>query len=178
MARDYRADFQAFVDQRMPSGDYVLPVLAADLVTELRKTDPALLRGWLDANAAQFVTQVLGDKARSDRGRRASDAPRSAFADAADRFTGGDEDALKPFDLHFVVGDDMVRRRLGDMTKADHIYVAGEHTKRSNAALFESAFHKAVAKRIPAGKTTQDVMDEQEYLRLRSSIRAPKSSAA
>lgn len=30
MARDYRADFQAFVDQRMPSGDYVLPVLAAD----------------------------------------------------------------------------------------------------------------------------------------------------
>lgn len=178
MARDYRADFQAFVDQRMPSGDFVLPVLAADLVTEMRKTDPALLRGWLDANATQFVTQVLGDRARSERGRRAVDAPRSAFAEAADRFSDGDSDALKPFDLHFVIGDDMTRRRLGDMTRADHLFVANEHTKRSNAALFEAAFHKAVAKRIPAGKTTQDVMDEQEYLRLRSSIRAPKKSAA
>lgn len=178
MARDYRADFQAFVDQRMPSGDYVLPVFAAELVAELRKAEPALLRGWLDANAAQFVTQVLGDQARSERGRRASDAPRSAFADAADRFAGGDEDALKAFDLHFVVSDDMLRRRLGDMTKADHLFVAGEHVKRSNAALFEAAFHKAVAKRIPDGKTTQDVLTEDEYLRLRSSIRAPKRSAA
>ncbi len=178
MARDYRADFQAFIEQRMPSGDYVLPVLAGDLVTELRQSDPALLRGWLDANAAQFLTQWLGDQARSQRGRQASDAPRSAFKDAADRFSGGDENALKQFDLHFVVSDDMLRRRLGDMTKADHLFVAGEHVKRSNAALFEAAFHRAVAKRIPAGKTTSEVLTEDEYLRLRSSIRAPKTSAA
>ena len=178
MARDYRADFQAFIEQRMPSGDYVLPVLAGDLVTELRQSDSALLRGWLDANAAQFLTQWLGDQARSQRGRQASDAPRSAFKDAADRFSGGDESALKQFDLHFVVSDNMLRRRLGDMTKADHLFVAGEHVKRSNAALFEAAFHRAVAKRIPAGKTTSEVLTEDEYLRLRSSIRAPKTSAA
>lgn len=178
MARDYRAEFHAFIDQRMPTGDYVLPVVAAELVTQLRKTDPQLLRGWLDSNAAQFVTQVLGDQARSQRGRQISEAPRSAFKTAADRFSEGDEDALKQFDLHFVVSDDMLRRRLGDMTKADHLFVAGEHIKRSNAALFESAFHKAIARRIPAGKTTQDVLTEDEYLRLRSSIRAPKTSAA
>jgi hypothetical protein len=178
MARDYRAEFQAFVDQRIPSGDYILPVLAADLVAELRKTNPSLLAGWLNANAEQFVTQVLGDQARSRRGRRAADAPRSAFKDAAERFGDGDSDALKAFDLHFVVSDDMLRRRLGDMTRADHLFVAGEHVKRSNAALFEAAFHRAVAKRIPAGKTTADVLTEDEYLRLRSSIRAPKNKAA
>jgi len=178
MARDYRAEFQAFVDQRIPSGDYILPVLAADLVAELRKANPSLLAGWLNVNAEQFVTQVLGDQARSRRGRQAADAPRSAFKDAADRFSDGDSDALKPFDLHFVVGDDMLRRRLGDMTKADHLFVAGEHVKRSNAALFECAFHKAIARRIPAGKTTEDVMSEDEYLRIRSSIRTPKTSAA
>lgn len=178
MARDYRAEFQAFVDERLPSGDYILPVLSADLVAELRKTNPSLLAGWLNVNAEQFVTQTLGDQARSRRGKQVSDAPRSAFKTAADRFSAGDEDALKQFDLHFVVSDDMLRRRLGDMTKADHLFVAGEHVKRSNAALFESAFHKAVAKRIPVGKTTADVMTEDEYARLRNSIRTPKTSAA
>jgi len=178
MARDYGADFQAFVDERLPGGDYILAVVSADLVAELRRTDPRLLAGWLDANAEQFVTQVLGDQARSRRGKQSSDAPRSAFKDAAERFEGGDKEALSPFDLHFVVGEDRLRRRLGDMTKADHLFVAGEHVKRSNAALFESAFHKAVAKRIPAGKTTSDVMTEDEYVRLRSSIRTPKTSAA
>lgn len=178
MSRDFRAEFQAFVDERMPSGDYALPVLSVELVSELRETDPSLLAGWLDANAEQFVTQVLGDQDRSRRARRASDAPRSAFSEAAKRHAAGDAEAMGAFDLRFIVSEDNLRRRLGEMTKADHLFVAGEHVKRSNAALFEAAFHRAVAKRIPAGKTTQDVLTEDQYLRLRSSIRAPKRSAA
>lgn len=166
---DYNAQFQDFVDERRPTGDYVLAVFAADLVTELRETNPDLLTNWLDINAAQFVTQVLGDQERSRRGRLLSDAPRSVFKIAANRFRAGDESA---FAQYFVVSDDKLRRRLGDMTRADHLFVAEWHIKRSNAALFEAAFHRAIAKRIPVGMTTKDAMSEAEYIRLRATLAA------
>lgn len=172
--RDYQAEFQAFVDARKPTaGDYVLAVHAAKLVNEMWEVDPDLLYGWLGLNAIHFVTQVLGDQERSDRGRSNLDAPRSAFAGAAKRFKDGDKEALKPFDFRFVVSGNNVRRRLGDMTKADHLFVADEHEKRSNAARFEEAFHRAIAKRIPDGKTTEDVLSEEEYLRFRDSFHPP-----
>lgn len=174
----YRAAFQAYIDGRLPKGDYVLPVVAADMVAELREKDPELLSGWLNANAEQFVTVFIGNQERSRRSQQAHDAPRTEFSDAAGRFGSGDLDALSPFAVHLVVDDKNTRRAIGDMTKADHLFVAGEHVKRSNAALLEAALHKAIAKKIPARKTTSDVMTEAEYLELRNSIRTPKTTAA
>lgn len=175
--RDYRTEFQTFVDARLPKGDFVLAVFAAELVEEMLKKNPDVLFGWLEENATLFVTQYLGDQQRADRNRHAVEAPRAAFKSAADRFTAGDKKALdeiRTFDKRFVVNEKMLRRRLGDMTSADHYYVAGEHTKREASARFEAAFHRVVAKLIPDGQTTSEVMTEQEFERLRDSIRTPK----
>jgi hypothetical protein len=169
LAAMYRTEFAEYVAKRLPKGDWAAPVVAAKIVTELRRKRPDLLAGWLDANAEQFITSHISTQDRIARQHRASDAPRSAFRAAADKFEAGDSTA---FDLRFVINANNLRRRVGDMSKSDHLYVAGEHDKRSASALFEAAFHRAIAKRIPNGKTTSDVLTEDEYLRLRDSITA------
>lgn len=176
--RDYRAEFLAYVDNNWPSGDYVRSVLAIDLVEDLRRSDPDLLAGWLEVNAEAFVTRFIGDRDRNQRSSEASTAPKRAFKAAAEKAAAGDTTAMSVFAATLVVNEENLSRPIGSMTKADHLFVAGEHVKRSNVALFEAAFHKAVAKKIPAGKTTADVLTEAEYERLHRSIRAGAASAA
>lgn len=163
------AEFQAYVDSHRPKGDFIMALFAAEIVAGLRIEAPDVLSKWLDANAEQFVTNFLGTQDRIRRGRQAHAAPAKAFNEAADRYAQGDQDALSPYDDYFVINEDNLRRRVGDMFSGDHMYVASKHIERSNSALFEAAFHKAVAKRIPPGKTTADVMTDDEYLRLRKS---------
>lgn len=176
--RDYQEEFQAFVQERRPSADYVLPVLAAELVDALRSSDPELLAGWLDLHAPRFVADYLGTANRSLRARQRGEFSRSAFRASGDALSAGDPEARSLFAVEFVVSADEMRRPLGSMTKADHLFVAERHAERSNAALFEAAFHRALAKKIPAGKTTSDVMTEEQYLRLRRTLGTPKTSAA
>lgn len=173
--RDYACEFQAYLSKHLPQGDYVLPIVSAEIVEGLRATDPDLLAGWLAVNAQRFVGVYVGSVERSARARQASDAPRRAFAIAAE---SDDREALTTFGIHFVVNDGNLRRRLGDMTKADHLYVAERHTDRANAGLFEAAFHKAIARRIPAGKTTSEVLTEDAYAQLRKTIHAQQETAA
>lgn len=173
-ARDYNLEFQRFAARFIPDSDYVLAVVADRVVKVLAAEDPDLLDGWLRLNAANFVTQFLGDQDRAARNRRNAESPRRAFSSAAKEFAAGDATGLgrirSLFDERFVVNQDNVRRRLGDMTAADHLFVAGEHTRRANTAKLEAAFHRAIAKRIPEGQTTKDVLDEEEYERMRLSI--------
>lgn len=168
--RDYIADFQKVIDAHMPTGDYVLPLLAADIVAELREQDQDLLGGWLWLNAEQLVTGYLGDRLRAQRNRRRADGPRSAFAEAAAAFGDGDDSALDIFKKALVIDDHKTRRPIGKMTAADHRYVAKEYHTTAKSAQVLAGFHEAIARRIPNGKTTADIMDEAEYLRLRDSI--------
>jgi hypothetical protein len=175
MSRDFNAEFQKYVDAH-PLDGITTAVAASQIVTELRDKDADLLIGWLDENAEHFITRFLGDRARTQRSFKASSGPRSAFSDAAERFERDGDRAV--FDGMFVIDGAKTWRRLGDMSKDDHLFVASEHEDRSKVALFEAAFHRAVAKRIPKGKTTQDVMSEEEYLKLRGSIGTSRKIAA
>lgn len=171
MSRDYRVDLQAFIEARMPDSDYVQAVVAQKITAELREKDPDLLAGWLDLNAEQVLNQYIGTQERSQRARVRAGADASVFGEAADRHAAGDQTAMHPFQLRLVVTDDLLRRRVGDMTKADHLFVAEKYEETSNSALMESAFHRAISKKIPNGKTTSDVLSEEQYLRIRKSIR-------
>ncbi len=176
--RDFSAEFDAYIAASLPETDYVAAVVAGEVVDKLRVNDPELLAGWLDMRAAVVVTDFIGSQQRSQRASASRGRGAAEFADAADRFKDGDSSALAPFSTLLVVTEENLRRRIGDMSKADHLFVAEQHVKRSEAALFEAAFHRAIAKRIPAGKTTRDVLSEEDYLKMRDSIRPAKRASA
>lgn len=177
MSRNYDEDFNAFLVAHLPASDFVPAALAADLVADLRRDDSDLLTGWLDLHAAAILTRSITSRLKGDRSLATRSRPMRDFADASERFGDGDAEALRPFEALCVVNEDNLRRQIGDMTKTDHLFVAQQHVKRSNAALFEAAFHKAIAKRIPAGQVTSDVLSEEEFLQLRESIRTPRPRA-
>jgi hypothetical protein len=57
--RQYVAEMRALIDAETASGDYSSPLVAEHIVNKLRVTDPALLQGWLDAQAVQFVRHMI-----------------------------------------------------------------------------------------------------------------------
>lgn len=179
MTRNHQAEFQEFVNSWSLDGT-TTSVVAAEIASKLRAEDPDLLSGWLDLNAEQFITRFLGDQARSRRSHAVSSRPRSAFARAAERFASGDREPLYSIfsDTTFVVDEEKTHKSVGSMTKADHLFVSNDYGQQAAPLLFEAAFHKAVAKRIPNGKTTADVMSEEDYVRLRSSIGSLGAKAA
>jgi hypothetical protein len=170
-ARDYRADMNALLDIKVPDSEFVPAIVAAELTDWLRDNDPDLLRGWLDSMAVVLLTDVIGMRARSSRARAQRAAAPGAFAKAAAKFeSSGDAEHLSVFRTTCVVSEDNLRRAIGDMTNADHLFVADRYELSARSAQMDAAFHRAVAKRLTGGKRTSDVMDEETYLRLRESI--------
>lgn len=179
--RDYLADMTAAVEAAIPEGDYVAPVIAAELVDRLRTEDPDLLSGYLHLRAAAVLADVIARRSNSKRQAARLGAPRVAFAEAARTFAEQrDPVVLQPFATEYVIDEANTRRRVADMTGEDHRFVAGRYAEaRTTAALLEQ-FHLAVAKKV-GDKRTADVIGEEQYLRLyRSVVRRdpPMGSAA
>lgn len=170
-SRDFIAEFEAYLEKHLPDGDFIAPVVAAEMVEHLRSTDASLLAGWLNTRAPVIIADHIGTRDRVQRAKAARQRPVREFASAAEQLAAGDAEAMSIFRERLVVNAENLRRPIGDMTKDDHLFVAADHVKRSEAALFEASFHRAIAKKIPVGKTTKDVLSEEEYVRLRDSIR-------
>lgn len=60
-------------------------------------------------------------------------------------------------------------KTVGDMTGADHRFVAGTYQKTSITTGLLAEFHRQVAKKI-GQRRTADVFDEEKYIRLQASI--------
>jgi hypothetical protein len=163
--KDYLAEFSAVVAAH-PMDGTTARIAASEIVAQLRKENPRLLRGWLDLHAETFVTRYIGDECRSLRSYAVSQRARSVFGEALD----SEEPEDRLFDLLYVVNEEKLRKRLADMTKSDHIFVAEKHEQRSKKSLLEAAFHRALAKRIAKGKTTADVMTEDQCRTLHESL--------
>jgi len=176
--RDYMTEMNDLLDTRVPESDYIAGVVAAEIVNELRDSDPDLLYGWLSEMAVIVMTDTISTRSNSDRARRRHFASASAFAAAAASFaTSGDPTSFSPFREQFVVNTSNLRRIVADMTSDDHTFVASRYTQTANKAQMEAAFHSAVAKRIGPGQTTSDVMDEETYQKLHDSIAGPPPPA-
>lgn len=170
--RDYLSEMGEAIEKAVPDGDYVAPIVAADLVERLREEDPELLSGWLDLRAAVFLADVIARRSNSKRQAARVGAPRSAFGEAALSFGAGEGDpsALVAFTTEYVVNSENVRRKVADMTGADHRFVAsGYADQKATAALLEK-FHLAVARKVGDGRRTSDVISEEQYARLYRSI--------
>lgn len=176
--RDFAAEMNALCRQMLNDSDRPLPVVAHDLVAAVRASDPDLLNGWLDQRATDFVRDHLGHMVRGDRAlSRTQERPR-AFAQAAAAFEAGDRAALGArFRAEHLIDEEGTRRKVADMTGADHLFVAGRYNDDSRHAAFLARVHRAVGKRVGARKTSE-VYTEDQYAAMFSTQRAGTASAA
>jgi len=164
--RDYAAEMLAAIDEAIPDGDFVAPVLAGKLAAKLAEVDADLLDGWLHHNAVHFLTMAIAGRTRSVRAvaRRAAGA--HAFAEAAE--SGGH------FATYYRVDDANTRRRFADLTRSDLLYVAGDYTASAKADLMLAAYYKAVAKRLRGPQRVAEVLTEAEVDEMYRSIARPE----
>lgn len=170
--RDYNAEILELVQEATTAGDFVARLVADDIVDKLRANDPDLLAGWLNQRAGEILGSWIAVHYNGLRNRSRAMAPRRAFAEAAERFTGSggtDTSALDPFSAMYVVDHTHLRRRVADMTGADHTFVADRYADDKNTAAMLEAFHRAVAKRV-GDKRTEDVYSAEQYMAMYRSI--------
>lgn len=170
MSRDYLADMNEAIENAIPDGDYTAPLVAADLVDRLRVEDPDLLTGWLELKAAVFLADAVARKSNSKRQLARVGAPRRAFAEAAQSFADeGDATVLRPFAAEYVVDEKNTRRTVGQMTGADHLFVADRYEDTEKRAKLEKSFHRAMAKKV-GNRLTTEVFSEEQYVAMYRSV--------
>lgn len=97
-------------------------------------------------------------------------APRRAFAEAARSFTAEpDAVVLRAFAFEYVIDEQNTRRTVANMTAADCRFVAEQYERTAREAKLESAFHRAVAKKIGVQRVG-DVFTEEQYLEMYQSV--------
>lgn len=166
--RDYAAEMLAAIDEAIPDGDFVAPVLAGKLAAKLAEVDPDLLDGWLHHNAVHFLTTTIAGRTRSVRATARRAAGHRAFAEAVE---GGEP--LGHFAVHYKIDDGNTRRRFADLTRADLLYVADDYTASGKADLMLAAYYKAVAKRLRGPQRVAEVLTEAEVGEMYRSIVRP-----
>ncbi len=158
------------VRQAVPQGDFVPAVLGRQLLEKLMKEHPALLKAWMFEKALRSIIQQLTEhlelRRSGERLPAKRESKRESFAVAAQT---RDVERLGFFDLRFAVDANRTKRRLGEMTGADHTFVAQTYTHVEKRAAMEAAFHHALARRVGDRRTDQ-VIDPEECERMYASI--------
>lgn len=161
MGRDYVAEMRRLIDAETAEGPYIPMVVAEHVVKKLRVVDPDLLRGWLAAQAVEFLRRMIVERDRSQRGRIARVAKRSEFADAVAAANAGDQHGLAGFlDMPYPVGEG-VHKRLAELTAADLRYVADQYDRRASENAMVAAFLRVLAKTVGPGTVGERYTEEQ-----------------
>lgn len=169
--RNFSAQMRELIEQSIPKDDFVMALLAARIVQNLRATDPELLAGWLDELAESCMVSEIRHYEQAQRKRNRHNS--SIFSEAASRFEDGDASALDRFTVDkFVVNDSNTWKSLGEMTGSDHRYVADRYRDRSKSNGLLAKFHEAVAQKI-GNRTTTEVFSVSTYKAMEDSILKP-----
>lgn len=166
LERDYLAEMDERIAEATKGSGWTAAIVAAKIYAELITEDRDLLDGWLHTLATDTLRRVIQARANAARSRERARAARGEFADAARDFaTGEDAGGVKltgMYALTHVVNAEDVRKRAGEMTGADHKFVAESYQTRGQRSLLEAAFHRAVAERV-GDQRTDEVFTLQEY---------------
>lgn len=170
--RDYAAEMRAVIDAETGDAPYTSVVVAEHIVTKLKATDPALLDGWLHAQAVNFLRHAINLRDCSARSHARVTAGRSVFREAAE---SGDVEALTQFlDVRYVVDDANTRTRLADMGRQELLFAADAYKRRAAESLIEETFLRLLAKKVGTRKVA-DVFDEEKLATAWRSITAADS---
>lgn len=171
--RDYIAEMDERIAELTQGSGWVAAAVAARLYRELLWKDRDLLSGWLYEMGPDTLRRHIQGRAAAQRARERARAARGEFADAAHRFeTGEDSNGAKlvgMFALTHVVDVEDRRKRAGEMTGADHLYVANTYTARGQRNLLEAEFHRAVAKKV-GDRRTDEVISLADYEHMYRSV--------
>lgn len=152
--------------RRALPGDFITGDVAAEFVARMEMTNPDVFWDWMVDNAVRFCADAINFQIRRERQIVMRRAKSRAFAFAVQ---SGDPTELRAFSLLYSVGPDHRRRTVGEMTGADHTWVADSYSASGKKSLMLAAFHKAVARRV-GDKKTSDVMSETEYEKMLGSV--------
>jgi len=197
--RDCIAEMDALIESETGGSDWVPAIVATKIIAS---ADPELLNGWLHVMAPSTLAAVIRQRERSTRSTARARASSRAFAAAsaaadevisvsapAANASSGDVSApsarkaaiaraLGSFSVTYAIDEKGARRRVADMTGADHRFVAADYEKDAKPLMLLAAFHQQVARKV-GRKRTSEVFSETEYDRLyRSITRTPKEAVA
>jgi hypothetical protein len=173
--RDYVIEMAKRISDGIPDGtDYVSMEVATSIYEKVATEDPSLLQGWLEDQAIPTISAAVTSH-RSYLARMAQRQKPTKFAAALAAYEDGDKEPLAVFQQTLPINNAHVVRRIGAMTKEDHIFVADFHHARALSSTFEAAFHTAIAARIAPGHTTEQDLTEVEYLQIRQDL-TPQAS--
>lgn len=164
--RQYAVEMRELVDETAAAqSSYIPRILASEIIAKLRRNDPDLLAGWLDLQAEHFVWQMINDRDRSRRSYMRIHAGRGAFAEAAERFSGGDSEALDNFlSMRFTV-EDGSRRELHTLRRDSLTFVADTYEKREKENRFNKTIFRAMAEHV-GNRTVGDVYTNEDLRRM------------
>lgn len=163
--RDYIAEMSKRVEAATQGSNWVAAIVAEKLHAQLLETDQELLDGWLHAVAVDTLRLAIGTRSRVQRTAARQRSGSRAFREAAKEAeeTGDTAPLLGLFSLDYVIDEANTRKRAADMTGPEHLFVAENTYQRSaNEALMLAAFHRAVAEKVGA-KRTSEVFTEAAY---------------
>lgn len=138
---------------------------AREVAEKLIGEAPSLVDEWVSRHLAAIITEFVGRRWRARVSRNSIAI--GAFADAVEEFNAGSNEAISVFTTPMPIGEEGRRVLVGDMTGADHRFVAIRHRGFAKANKMAAAFHEAVAKKL-GDRTTSELFTEEQYLEMRS----------
>jgi len=157
---------QGLIAEVLANGDFVPAEEALRIDRLMREKHPRQHAAFLEAQSYRLYYEILQGAYQSQRQRSRHHAPASEFGRRA---TGKHDDVSVFITWRCKVDDANTQRTIGDMTGADHLYVADSYRGDKQRAAMLEAFHRAVAKKAGRRKTSE-VFSEDQFLALYESI--------
>lgn len=157
--RNYLKEMAAWIEARWPEGDFIVTRVANQWILELKATDPDLYFGFLDQYATRAMADMIANRDRQTR----TNVRRRAVSQALTRIEKGEPVEAQEgiFNVRFAIDAKDTRRRLGDMTARDHLWVADTYKFAADDSLLKEKFHREVAKHV-GNRRTEDVYSEAQ----------------
>jgi len=182
--RDWVAEMRDLINDRA-SGSVSAPVAAREIVEELLRNDPELLRNWLLIGAAGFIRDAINARNKSQRGRNRNIAGRNPEVRAAFRNAVDNDDIEEVRRVGEVLNERVVtdflqesyvvpggkQMRLGDMRHEERTFVAQSYRASAKEHALRAAFLLAIDKRA-GNKKTSEIFTEEKLAKLWHSLSA------
>jgi hypothetical protein len=150
---------------------YTAAGLARDIIRKLQRSDPDLLRGWLELQAEEVLREHISRQSRSQRAYNRRVSGRKSFGEAVDKYAeSGDSKALTSWlDCSYTVDEKNTKMTLGDMTAAELDFAAQYHQKLADTNAFEAAFLAALARKV-GESTVGNLYTESQLVEMRQGL--------
>ncbi len=149
MTRDYAAEMLKIIDEAIDGEPYKSRIVAAKVVETLRATDPDLLHGWLDAQAEDFIWNLINTRDRSGRAHVKATSGAKVFGEMTERTAEtGNTGELTGFLAERWTTADNLRKPLGLFDQADLTGTADRYATLAARNKMNEIFLRKIAEKV------------------------------